>query len=106
LRELRLYTPAPVRFIFGRLINRKLNQSYRTYTQANTSTAGNSQYHPDRYTSLPASERQNAEEMIKKINEAYDRLKKIMLVYRSMIDHVCYTVYTIDCSEKLFGEKE
>jgi hypothetical protein len=32
--------------------------------------------------------------------------EKIILVYRSMIDHVCYTVYTIDCSEKLFGEKE
>jgi hypothetical protein len=33
-------------------------------------------YHPDRYTSAPATERQKAEERMKKINEAYNILKK------------------------------
>jgi DnaJ-class molecular chaperone len=34
------------------------------------------QYHPDRYSQAPVQERQNAEEMMKKINEAYHVLKK------------------------------
>jgi hypothetical protein len=33
-------------------------------------------YHPDHYTSAPARERQKAEEMMKKINDAYNILKK------------------------------
>jgi hypothetical protein len=112
------------RLIFGLLINRNLNQTYRTSTSSNayrsngsgradTGTAGAggtpirppdplapyrallglppgftrgqlkaayramaAQYHPDRYTSAPAWERQKAEEMMKKINEAYHILKK------------------------------
>jgi curved DNA-binding protein CbpA len=33
-------------------------------------------YHPGRYTSAPVTERQKAGEMMKKINEAYNILKK------------------------------
>jgi len=32
-------------------------------------------YHPDRYTSASPNERQNAEDLMKKVNEAYERLK-------------------------------
>jgi hypothetical protein len=117
-----------VRFIFGLLINRKLNQTYRAYTSSNAQRpnepggsngshdphAGSpganippprpedplepyrtlldlppgfsrgqlkaayramaAQYHPDRYESAPAAERQKAEEMMKKINDAYNVL--------------------------------
>jgi hypothetical protein len=113
-----------VKFIFGLLINRNLNQTYRTYTSSSARRAkgpGGSktgspgpdnpparpadplkpyrtlfglpsdfnrgqvktayrtmaaQYHPDRYTQAPVQERQRAEEMMKKINEAYYILKK------------------------------
>ncbi|MDR2019301.1 MAG: J domain-containing protein [Treponema sp.] len=112
-----------VKFIFGLLVNRKLNQTYRAYSSnagrsagsggSSTGTAGPdtpparppdplkpyravfglpsnftrsqlkaayramaAQYHPDRYTQAPAQERQKAEEMMKKINEAYHILKK------------------------------
>jgi hypothetical protein len=34
------------------------------------------QYHPDRYESAPATERKKAEEMMKKINDAYNVLRK------------------------------
>jgi hypothetical protein len=117
-----------VRFIFSRLINRKLNQTYRAYASSNaqgpkgssdpnasrSSNEGRpgtnipppqpedplkpyrallglppgfsrgqlkaayramaAQYHPDRYESAPARERQKAEEMMKKINDAYNTL--------------------------------
>jgi hypothetical protein len=113
-----------VKFIFGLLINRNLNQTYRTYTSSNagrsngpggpnpgTSGPDNpparppdplkpccavlglpsdftqgqlktayramaAQYHPDRYTQATAQEWQRAEDMMKKINEAYHILKK------------------------------
>ena len=32
-------------------------------------------YHPDRYASASPGERQNAEDLMKKVNEAYERLK-------------------------------
>jgi hypothetical protein len=118
-----------VRFIFGILINKKLNQTYRTYTSSDAGKSNGSggstgpngphagrpggnkpqpedpltpyrtllglpsgftqaqlkaayramaaQYHPDRYESAPATERQKAEEMMKKINDAYNMLCKI-----------------------------
>ena len=36
-------------------------------------------YHPDRYASASRSERQNAEDIMKKVNEAYERLKSAAL---------------------------
>jgi DnaJ-class molecular chaperone len=33
-------------------------------------------YHPDRYASSSRDERQSAEDLMKKVNEAYERLKK------------------------------
>jgi len=36
---------------------------------------GAAMYHPDRYASASPSERQTAEDLMKKINEAYERLK-------------------------------
>jgi hypothetical protein len=120
-----------VRFIFSLLVNRKLNQTYRTYTSFDTGKPNGSdgssssndphaerpgvntppsqqddplkpyrallglpssfsrgqlkaayramaaQYHPDRYESAPAGERQKAEEMMKKINDAYNMLYEI-----------------------------
>jgi predicted lipid-binding transport protein (Tim44 family) len=113
-----------VKFIFGLLINRNLNKTYRAYTSpnagqtrgsggSNTRTPGPNnpparppdplkpyravlglspdftqsqlraayramaaQYHPDRYTQAPVQDRQKAEEMMKKINEAYYKLRK------------------------------
>jgi curved DNA-binding protein CbpA len=110
------------RFIFSLLINKNLNQSYRTYTSSCAGAADSAdgsinsrngktipppqpedplkpyralfglppgfsqgqlksayrslaaQYHPDRYESAPAKERQNAEEMMKKINDTYNVL--------------------------------
>jgi hypothetical protein len=113
-----------VKFIFGLLINKNLNQSYRTSASSNagqpkgsggsnTGTPGPNnppamqpdplkpyravlglspdftqgqlkaayralaaRYHPDRYTQEAARDRQRAEEMMKKINEAYHKLRK------------------------------
>jgi hypothetical protein len=45
----------------------QLKASYRAMT---------TQYHPDRYARQSAQEQQKAEEMMKKINEAYHKLKK------------------------------
>jgi hypothetical protein len=36
-------------------------------------------YHPDRYASSSRDERQNAEDLMKKVNEAYERLKPATL---------------------------
>jgi hypothetical protein len=36
-------------------------------------------YHPDRYASSSRDERQNAEDLMKKVNEAYERLKPAAL---------------------------
>jgi hypothetical protein len=36
-------------------------------------------YHPDRYASASPNERQNAEDLMKKVNEAYERLKSAAL---------------------------
>jgi DnaJ-class molecular chaperone len=33
-------------------------------------------YHPDRYSGIPQTEKQQAEELMKKINAAYAMLKK------------------------------
>jgi hypothetical protein len=113
-----------VKFIFGLLINKKFNQTYRASASPNTGQTKGSgtpnsgtpgpntppanppdplkpyravlglpldftqgqlrtayramaaQYHPDRYTQKAARDRQRAEEMMKKINEAYHKLKK------------------------------
>jgi hypothetical protein len=45
----------------------QLKKAYRTKA---------AQYHPDRYGSEPVRKQQNAEEMMKKINDAYNVLKK------------------------------
>jgi hypothetical protein len=36
-------------------------------------------YHPDRYVSASPGERQNAEDLMKKVNEAHERLKSVAL---------------------------
>jgi hypothetical protein len=40
---------------------------------------GAAMYHPDRYASASPSERQTAEDLMKKVNEAYERLKPAAL---------------------------
>jgi DnaJ-class molecular chaperone len=40
---------------------------------------GAAMYHPDRYASASHEERQNAEDLMKKVNEAYKRLKPTAL---------------------------